>query len=405
MNPWRRLGNLPREVWILFIATLVNRAGTMALPFLTLYVTRSLGLTDSQAGLVFTVYGIGAIITAPLAGRLSDRAGPLLVMKLSLFFSAAILFIFPFAQTLAAILAATFIWAIVGEALRPASFVIISNVVAPEQRKAAFALNRLAINLGMSVGPVAGGFLAEASFKAIFYVDGATSLAAGLILVATRWRLNHTDEIEETGTAVAGAAVAADTPITQLGILKDHNFLYFLLALVPVQMVFFQSQAAMPLFLVRDLGMTESLYGMLFAVNTVLIVLFEVPLNTVITDWPHRPMLALGAFLCGAGFGALAFITGFWSAAATVVIWTLAEMILFPASAAYVADISPAKKRGQYMGLYTMGFSLAFAVGPGIGALVYEKFGGGTLWAASFITGCVSALMLARVRSKPSPNA
>jgi predicted MFS family arabinose efflux permease len=400
MNPWRRLGNLPREVWILFIATLVNRAGTMALPFLALYVTRSLGLTDSQAGFIFTVYGIGAIITAPLAGRLSDRTGPLLVMKLSLFFSAAILFIFPYAQTLGAILVVTFIWAIVGEALRPASFVIISNVVAPEQRKAAFALNRLAINLGMSVGPVAGGFLAEASFKAIFFVDGATSLAAGLILVASRWRLSYTDEIEEKGTAVA-----ADTPIPQLGILKDHNFLYFLIALVPVQMVFFQSQAAMPLFLVRDLGMSESLYGMLFAVNTVLIVLFEVPLNTVIAEWPHRPMLALGAFLCGAGFGALAFITGFWSAAATVIIWTLAEMILFPASAAYVADISPAKKRGQYMGLYTMGFSLAFAVGPGIGALVYEKFGGGTLWAASFITGCASALMLARVRSKPSPKA
>lgn len=400
MNPWRGLGNLPREVWILFIATLVNRAGTMALPFLTLYVTRSLGLTDSQAGFIFTVYGIGAIITAPLAGRLSDRAGPLLVMKLSLFFSAAILFIFPLAQTLGAILVVTFIWAIVGEALRPASFVIISNVVAPEQRKAAFALNRLAINLGMSVGPVAGGFLAEASFKALFFVDGATSLAAGLILVASRWRLSYTDEIEEKGTAVA-----ADTPITQLGILKDHNFLYFLIALIPVQMVFFQSQAAMPLFLVRDLGMSESLYGTLFAVNTVLIVLFEVPLNTAIADWPHRPMLALGAFLCGVGFGALAFITGFWSAAATVVIWTLAEMILFPASAAYVADISPAKKRGQYMGLYTMGFSLAFAVGPGIGALVYEKFGGGTLWAASFITGCASALMLARVRSKPSPKA
>ena len=184
MNPWRGLGGLPRELWILFIATLVNRAGTMALVFLTLYGTRSLGLTDGQAGLVFTVYGIGAIITAPLAGRLSDRAGPLRVMKLSLFFSGAVLFVLPFAQTLFAILVITFLWAVAGEALRPASMAIISDVAAPEQRKPAFALNRLAINLGMSVGPVVGGFLAEVSFKAIFFVDGATSIAAGLILVA-----------------------------------------------------------------------------------------------------------------------------------------------------------------------------------------------------------------------------
>lgn len=393
MNPWRGLGKLPREVWILFVATLVNRAGTMALPFLVLYITRSLEFSAAEAGFILTVYGIGAIITAPLSGRLSDRAGPLLVMKLSLFSSGAILFIIPFAERLPAILAITFIWAITGEALRPASMAIISDAVAPEQRKAAFALNRLAINLGMSVGPVVGGFLAEVSFKALFFVDGATALAAGVILVASRWRLTHTDTTPATQPAPA---------LKRLSVLKDYHFLYFLIALIPVEIVFFQSDAAMPLFLVRDLGMTESVYGMLFAVNTVLIVLIEVPLNTAMANWPHRPTLAIGAFLCGAGFGGLAFVTGFWSAAATVVIWTFAEMILFPGSAAYVADLAPANKRGEYMGLYTMGFSVAFAVGPWIGAVVYEKFGGRTLWAASLITGCISALMMTRLRSKPS---
>ena len=400
MNPWRGLGRLPREMWILFIATLVNRAGTMALVFLTLYVTRSLGLTDSQAGLIFSVYGIGAIITAPLAGRLSDRAGPLGVMKLSLFLSGAILFVLPFAKTLFTILVITFLWAVVGEALRPASMAIISDVVAPEQRKPAFALNRLAINLGMSIGPVVGGLLAEVSFKAIFFVDGATSIAAALILVASRWRFEHAD----TGEATPPVA-AAETSVNRLGVLKDYHFLYFLLALIPVEIVFFQSNAAMPLFLVRDLGLAPSVYGTLFAVNTVIIVLLEVPLNSAMANWPHRPALALGSFLCGAGFGALAFVTGFWSAAATVVIWTFAEMILFPGSSAYVADLAPPKKRGEYMGLYTMGFSVAFAVGPGIGALVYDKFGGQTLWAASFIAGCVSALMMARVRSSRAPTA
>ena len=80
--------------------------------------------------------------------------------------------------------------------------------------------------------------------------------------------------------------------------------------------------------------------------------------------WSHRRTLALGALLSGAGFGAMAFARDVWSLAATVVLWTFGEMLFFPASAAYATDIAPDARRGEYSGLYTMTFSLAFAHRP-----------------------------------------
>lgn len=159
MNPWRGLGHLPRAVWVLSFVTLINRAGMMALPFLVLYLTKNFGYAATTAGLVITIYGLGALIFAPISGRLSDRFGPFRLMQYSLLLSGVILLCFPLVARLEVVLPLTLLWAIISEAFRPASLSAITGIVPAEQRKTAYALNRLAINLGMSIGPAAGGFL------------------------------------------------------------------------------------------------------------------------------------------------------------------------------------------------------------------------------------------------------
>ena len=185
MNPWRGLKNLPREIWILCAATLVNRSGTMVLSFLVLYITATLGVSPARAALALTVYGVAALLAMPFAGRLADRVGPLPIMKASLFLTGALLLLFPLAKNYAAILGMTFGFAVLNESVRPANLSMVSSMVAPAQRKAAFALNRLAANLGMSVGPAVGGILAVYSFRWLFLVDGATSVLAGAVLAVT----------------------------------------------------------------------------------------------------------------------------------------------------------------------------------------------------------------------------
>ena len=173
-NPWRGVGGLPAPVWIVFATTLVNRAGTMVVPFMVLYVTRHLGVRLALAGLALTVYGIGGLVSGPIAGRLCDRLGPFSVLRGSLVMSGAILLLFPLASTFGTFLVITFLWSLVAESVRPATLAALTSFVRPEQRKAAVAVNRLAINLGMSIGPAVGGFLATVSFPLLFVADGVS---------------------------------------------------------------------------------------------------------------------------------------------------------------------------------------------------------------------------------------
>lgn len=398
MKAWRDLRELPRGVWVLFATTLVNRAGTMVLPFLVLYLTRDLGFTAGQAGAVLFVYGAGAFISAALSGRLSDLLGPMHVIRDSLFLSGAIMLTFPFARTFAAVVAVTFALSLAAEAFRPASMAVVADLVKPAQRKPAFALTRLAINLGMSVGPALGGYLATISFRSLFVVNGLCSILAGtVLLLALRRTPAH------TGHAEAEPGGPVELPSRRAW--SDARLLFFLAAVFPVALVFFQHMSSMALYLVRDLGLSEIDYGLLFTVNTLLIVFLEVPINSATAHWSHRRTLALGAFLSGAGFGALAFTRDFWSVLATVVVWTFGEMFLFPALAAYVTDIAPRTRRGEYMGLTQMAMSLAFAIGPWAGTAVLDRFGSAVLWGGSFALGLVGTAMMLRIREEAPAHA
>jgi MFS family permease len=386
VNPWRGLSDLPRALWVLAGATFVNRAGTMFLPFLILYLTKALGASPSAAGGVFALFGVGALAAGPVVGRFADRFGPVRMMLVSLVLSGLLLLFVPLARTLPSMAVVTLVVAVVNEAFRPASLSVITHLAAPDQRRAAFALQRLASNLGMSIGPALGGFLAAVSWPALFYVDGATSLLAAATLA-----LFFPKDVAFPAAAPAGG------PSRREG-LRDPALVYFLVALVPVGIVFFQHASSLPVFLVVGLGFPVWTFGLLHTVNTVLIVFLEVPLNLATAHWPHRRALALGSVLVAAGFGALAFARSMPVVVLTIVVWTFGEMMLLPGMASWVADAAPPESRGVYMGLYGMAFSFAIVVGPPLGTALYEHGGGTLLWLSMLALGLLSALLFARVK-------
>ena len=226
------------------------------------------------------------------------------------------------------------LWAAIAEAYRPANLTILAELAPEGQTRAVLALNRMAINLGMSVGPVVGGLLAAVSYSAVFWVDGGMSILAGLLLTAGSQGSSGAPP-KHTGVHLHAAA------------LLDPRLRYCLLALIPIICVFFQHMSTMPLVLVRNLHWTTSQYGLLILVNTILILILEVALNVRMSHWPHGRSLALGAFLTALGFGSMAFAHNFVGVAGTIVIWTFGEMILLPGSAAYVAEISPPGRGGE----------------------------------------------------------
>jgi MFS family permease len=392
---WKDLRFLPRPVWLVAGSQLVNRAGSMVLSFLVLYLTRDHGFTAEQAGFVIFLYGAGAIVCGPLAGRLTDKWGAVPLMRASLFLSGVTLLVYPIARGWAGIVAVTIVLAILTEAFRPAAMAFFAETVEPARRKSAFAVYRLAINLGMAIGPAIGGILATVSFRYLFYVDGATSIAAGLVLAGAT--------LPNGKKKSRGAGSPSTTTRLRLSTAAhaDPRFLFFLLGVLPVTVIFFQHISSMPLYIVDELGYTPRTFGLLFSLNCLIIVALEIPLNAATAHWSHRRTLALGAILSGAGFGAMAFARDFWSLAATVVVWTFGEMLFFPASAAYATDIAPEARRGEYSGLYAMVFSIAFGVGPWAGTIVLERAGARVLWGSTFLLGALAAALFVRL---PEPE-
>jgi len=386
---------LPADVWIIFATSLVNRAGMMALPFLVLYLTQYLHVSARLAGLAISAYGIGGMIAAPIAGPWSDRVGAFTVMRASLVLTGIVLLIIPLAHNFAVVAALTFLWGFVADAIRPATMSAITNAASPEQRKAAIAVNRLAVNLGMSIGPAIGGFLAVVSFPLLFVVDGGSSLGAALVLTALlRFR-------RRAEPASVGAQPRPGTPATSHAmrehpgsVWRDHAALPFLFGIFLVSAVFMQNEGALPLYVVRDLHHRASFVGMMFMINTLLIVLTEVPLNLAMHAWPHRRALVLGALLTAVGFGAVGVVRGTFAITLTVVFWTFGEMIVFPVGTAYVADLAPAGRTGEYMGAYSTMFSLAMVIGPWAGTAALDRFGSLATWTGVFACGLVAAVVI-----------
>ncbi len=394
MNPWRSLHGLPRGLWILAATTLVNRAGTMVLPFLALWLTSEQGLSTVQAGQILALYGLGSIVAAPAAGWLCDRVAPHRIMEGSLLLGGLAVLLLPFARGFFPVAGAVALWSVLSEFFRPASLSIIHELAPPEKARTAVALQRLAINLGMSVGPAVGGFLALHSFTAVFVVDGLTSLAAGAVM------LFAAGASMRVAPHVAAARAAADGPAGSAW--RDGRYLFFLLALLPAGCVFFQLQSTLALFLVHDVHLKPSVYGLLFTINTLLIVAIEVPLIAWISRHPLRWSTCSGAVLLALGFGSFAFAHALPAVIASTVIWTFGEMLLLPALVSQAGELAPAARRGEYMGLYTVALNLTVILGPWAGTALLDHAGPTNLWLACFAAGLLSAVMLWRVRDRAS---
>jgi MFS family permease len=176
---------IPRAVWLLAGGLLINRAGTMVLPFLSLYLTRDLGLTPAKAGFVIGSFGLGAMAGSFIGGWLSDRLDPVRVQLVSLCATGIGFLIFTQIQKMGALMVGVFALSTISEAFRPALMAAVAHRSSPGIRARAFALIRLAANMGMAVGPAVAGLLAVYGYVWIFVGDAATCWAAALMLMAT----------------------------------------------------------------------------------------------------------------------------------------------------------------------------------------------------------------------------
>jgi len=372
---------LPRPVWLLAIASLVNRSGTMVLPFLTLFLTSKRGFSVIQAGSVLAVWGLGGVVGTYLGGWLSDRVDPRSVMAVSLVLTGAGFLVLGQLQAHPAIFITVFFLSLVAEAFRPANSTAIGAASPPALRTKSYALYRLAINLGMTLGPAAGGFLAARDYAWLFWADGGTCILAAACL----WMLFRRD-VRAVDVAEARAAAAAERSPWRDGPYMALAGLMLLLALVSFQVV-----STFPLTLRQVHHFSESRIGLALAVNTLIIVLFEMVLIHRLGARDPLKVVAVGSFLFCLGLGLLPLASGFAWVAFTVAVWTTGEMMAFPVLAGITANRAGDASRGRYMAVFTLSFESAFVVAAPAGTWIFQRFGPRALWNTCGALGLVLA--------------
>jgi MFS family permease len=380
---------LPRRAWILFAVNLVNSSGSMVIFFLSLYLTRKLGLSTARAGQALSLYGAGSLAGAFVGGWITDRIGSITVQKVSLSACGVLLLALAQVGSMAGILLLLFSLALFAGMLYPANAASMSKICPPELRIKGFALNRLAANLGATIGPAVGGVLALRDYRLLFWAEGLTSLAAAA-LFALLWKESRL-KAEETGTAERNEARGAEGRIRQDAVpgeeatkprspWRDGPFLLLMLIFLLWHAVFLQVLTTFPLYIRNAYGLAENRIGQLFAVNTIMIVALEMILMEKIRKYPLTRMINVSFILLGVGLGLTPLGRSFAFGALTVAIWTFGEMLSLPLVTALVAGRADDTNRGRYMGLVSLGFSLAFIVAPAGGTAIYSRFGGDAVW-------------------------
>lgn len=373
------LGGLPRTFWILFCGQLVNRVGGMVVAFMVLYLGAR-GLPAGQIGLVLLARGVGALVGQPLGGLLADRVGRRFTLVTGMVATSAALVGFGAAGSLPVMLGTAALLGAVSDLYRPASSALVADIVPPAGRAKAYGMLFWAINLGFAVSSVLAGFLAEHGYWLLFAVDAGTGLAfAAIVAVGIR-----RDPVARPAPEVAGT-------VGYRTALRDPLLVALVLLTLGYATLYTQAQVAIPL-AITDHGLPTSVYGMIAAINGVLIVVLQPVLTAWLSRFDRMRVLAVSWALVGAGMALTGLAHNAWQYAATVVVWTVGEVGTAGFTAALVADLAPDTARGRYQGLFGMSWSVASLIGPVAGTTVYGTLGPGPMWGGCLAVGAVCGI-------------
>lgn len=374
---------LSREIWLLAAITFVNRAGSMVIPFLSLYLTQDMGLSKEQVGWIMSCFGAGSVLGSWLGGRLTDRLGHYAVMSAALLSSGIAFIALQYVKGYVPFCVGVFVLMVLSDAFRPAMFVAIRSLAPPESRTRAVTLVRLAINLGFSMGPAIGGLIIVAwSYGGLFWVDGLTCLGA----VALMWAYLPHRQAQEAGQAVP--------PSMRRSPYRDRIYLFFIVILVLIGIAFLQYFSTIPLFYSEAHHLSEFWIGVILGMNGLLIFLTEMPLIKYCED---RRYDTVNVMIWSAALMALSFaVLNVFPVIAFVwvgmVLVTVGEMLNFPFMNRFANERADHGPPGAYMALFTIGWSVAHIIGHTLGLNLIARYGYTATWYA--FTGMLLLAMM-----------
>jgi MFS family permease len=266
---------------------------------------------------------------------------------------------------------------------------MLADMLPTEKRDDGYATLRMGSNLGIALGPALGGVIISQSYNITFGLAAAGMAIFGLLILF---------QARETMPAAEPKSEKRREPWGGYPqVLRDGWFMTMILsltlAMVPVTMMW----TLLAVHATQNYGLPESQFGLIPTTNAALVVTLQIFVTGYTTRRLPFWMLALGALLYGLGVGSVALGRGFWGFWASMVIITCGELILMPTAATYAANLAPPDMRGRYMSIYSLAWTVAFAIGPVVGGFLSDNFGSLAVWYGGAAFGLASALSFVRL--------
>ncbi len=361
---------LPAAVWKLQAGGLANAFGNgIVLPFLIIYLHNVRGFSLGAAGLVAATNSAAALGSGTLAGTLSDRIGARQVLIGSLLVMAVGISLFPLIREPWHAFA---LYALVGTgsgAFWPSQSSLLTGLAPPTRRHAAFAQQRMTMNLGVALGGLTGGLIAHSSdpgsYTTLFVLDALTFVAFSLVLLGVpspRIR-------EEERRAGSYGRVLRDRAFVNFVLLNATFITVGMTAIVELLPPYAKNQA----------GVSEAGVGLLWFVNSLVVVFAQLPVAKLQEGRRRmRAYATMGVLWAATMLTILA--GGVWlrAAAATAVfvaavaVFGIGECLMGTVQGPLVADLAPRHMLGRYMALQSLSWQVGWIVGPAGGGFLLQ---------------------------------
>jgi MFS family permease len=398
---------LPSRAWKVLAGDSVAAIGSgLVLPFMVVYLRDVRGFHVQTAAFVMSALAVtGLVFGAPL-GTLVDKVGPrrMLIFSLLLCGTASLTFS-QVTEPWHAFAAAVFLG--VGFAgLWPATHSLLSAIVGPEHRSSVFSVLYATLNLGIGIGGIAGGILANVSnprsFELLYVLDAASWLVFAVVLLKMRDIGNRVERSEEDEEIAAGGYRA---------VLRDRNFVrIFVVMTLLVTIGYAQLESGFPAYATGEGGISTTALGMAFASNTFAIVLVQLVVLKLMRG-KRRSRGLMGICVLWAAAWSLALVIGQVESglvknagfALVLVVFGLGECLVSPTVPAMLNDLAPDALRGRYNAAYSFTFSVGHIVGPAVAGVFLGRGWGDELFALLAVTS-LAALMLVRNLERHLPE-
>ncbi|MCQ9638927.1 MFS transporter [Chryseobacterium sp. WG14] len=372
---------------MLALVMLINRAGSMVLPFLGVYMTDHLHFSIENSGIVLSFFGIGSVIGSWFGGMITDKIGEYKVQSLSLLLSVPLFCLIPLFTTEAGLAGIILLQSIVSETFRPANSVAITKYARPENITRAFSLNRMAVNLGFSIGPALGGILSAISYEFLFFSNALAALLAGLMYI---WFFRKRTRLAKKKARNVKEAIAIKKENSPY---RDRKFLVYCVFCMLFSICFFQLFSTLTIFYKDTAHLSQQNIGFILGYSGFLIVLLEMGFVQLAEKYFTLGFtMLIGTFLCGFSYAMLAFDYSMVVLLVSMTLLCVGEIWTLPFMSTITALRSGENNKGAYMGLNGMSFSIAFIITPYIGTLIADKLGFNNLWIGTGVLAILIAI-------------